>query len=105
MERGAWVIKRASLRALNGRIAAQSLWGLRPMVWVLNHNRHRPVNLFKQHDANQPVGPGHGPERKEKTRFFPYRWRMAVGPANQKGKIGGSPVDMAAQKIGKTGAS
>ena len=26
-----------------------------PMVWMINHNCHCPVNLFKQHDANQPM--------------------------------------------------
>ena len=69
---------------------------------MVYHNGDRPVNLFKQHDTGQPMGPGHFAQREKLSGVFAGFGAVAVGAADQECKVLGALVEVALQEFGKT---
>ena len=68
---------------------------------MIYHNGDRAVNLFKKHNAHQPVGPGHFAKRDELSGVFPGCGTMAVGAADQEREVLGALVEVTLQELGK----
>ncbi len=49
-----------TIRGTGGALPFSSL---SPVIGVMAEDRHRPVDLFRRHDADELVRPGHGPKR------------------------------------------
>jgi hypothetical protein len=76
-------------------------YGSGSVVGMIYHNGDRPVNLFKKHNAHQPVGPGHFTKRDKLSGALSGCSTVAVGAADQERKVLGALVEVALQELGK----
>jgi hypothetical protein len=77
----------------------------RPVIRMINQNRHRPVNLLGKHHSDEAMRPGHRPERQDKLSPITGRLPMAVRTADEEGEIAGAALGMTFQEIGEVGAA
>ena len=80
-----------ALRVGDVQIAARLVTSSGPVIGMIDHNRHCPVNLFGEHHPDQAVRPGHRPEGQDEIR--PCRASipgMAVRAADQEGDVAGT---------------
>ena len=66
---------------------------------MIYHNGDRPVNLFEQHNPDQPVGPGHFTKRDDLASVFAGFSAMAVGAADEEGKVLRALIEVALQEM------
>src|SRR4051794_32755826 len=64
----------------------------RPVIRMINQNRHRPVNLLGQHDPAEAMGPGHQSERQHEPGILAERLGQSIRPADEKGEVGRPPL-------------
>ena len=77
------------------------MFGSGSVIGMIYHNGDRPVNLFEQHKAHQPVGPGHFAERDELASGFSGFSAMAIGAADQEGEVLRALIEVALQELRK----
>ena len=57
------------------------------VIGMIEHNGDRAVKLFQQHDAHQPVRPGHRAEDRS-WPLLAQVWGMAIRPADKEDEFG-----------------